>query len=242
VDCGYLVVDAFCPRCDPDPVVASSTSPEVRAAGIGALPVLSAVPGGDQRRASRPYLAAAAVFGLASLGGLVLAISRLAQADPPLTAARAASINASTSVSSVLVTGVGIGSVLLFSVVARWMKPLTEHMKAVRGRENRYAAFAAAAGGQRGWRSAGVSQLLLGLYVVVTLVSYAATVGRILWRPALGTDSVGALLWDSAWFLIQCGVALTALVAIPVITRYRQWRVGLHEAGASEVWSGGPEA
>jgi hypothetical protein len=42
------------------------------------------------------------------------------------------------------------------------------------------------------------------------------------------------------WFLIQSGVGLTALAAIPVITRYRQWRVGLQEAGASEVWSAEP--
>ncbi|MDQ1656276.1 MAG: hypothetical protein QOD41_1359, partial [Cryptosporangiaceae bacterium] len=46
--------------------------------------------------------------------------------------------------------------------------------------------------------------------------------------------------WDSMWFLIQSGVGLTALAAIPVITRYRQWRAGLQEAGASDVWSGGP--
>jgi hypothetical protein len=33
-----------------------------------------------------------------------------------------------------------------------------------------------------------------------------------------------------------------ALVAIPAIARYRQWRVGLQEAGASEVWSAELEA
>ncbi|MDQ1652520.1 MAG: hypothetical protein QOI35_1720 [Cryptosporangiaceae bacterium] len=78
------------------------------------------------------------------------------------------------------------------------------------------------------------------VYVLATMVSYAATVVRILWRPALSTDPGGALSWDSMWFLIQSGVGLTALAAIPVITRYRQWRAGLQEAGASEVWSAEP--
>jgi hypothetical protein len=164
----------------------------------------------------------------------------VAQADPPLTAARAAAINASNSLSSTLVIGVAVGSALLFSAVYRWMAPLIEHTKAVPGRENRHAALAAAAGGQSGWRSASSSELLLTLYLLATMGSFVATFGRILWRPGLGADPVGALLWDAMWFLLQCGVGLTALAAIPVVTRYRQWRVGLQEAGASDVWSAGP--
>ncbi|MDQ1656275.1 MAG: hypothetical protein QOD41_1358 [Cryptosporangiaceae bacterium] len=225
VDCGYHLVDAFCPRCDPDPTGYSVSSAEK----VAALPPVT---GGDQRRAGRACLAFAAAVAVLALIGFVLALYRIGQLGPPLTRSGLDAIDATTPFATAILKAEAIGCSLVTFAVSWWLKPVMAHNKAVRRTGSRNAAFEAAGGS--GWRSPQMSAIFFGLHVAAILGVVLAAGVRILWRPSVGLDPHAAYAWDAGWFLAQFVGVLAMTAVIPAATHYRQWRVS-DQAAAGPV-------
>jgi hypothetical protein len=218
-ECGYNFVDAFCPRCDPDPA-GHSVSPE---AGLAALP---AIRGGDQRRAALPYLALAAVAAVVALGGLALALYRIGQVGPPLTRSGLDAIDATRTLATVLLRVAALSGAATVWAALTWVLPVLRHNRAAGAGRYADTAFAAAgAGAARGWRSPQVSALLLRVFLIAMFGTLLITLASITLRSDMAVNPQSALGWDAMWFLAQLVDGVAALAVIVAVVPYRQWRI-----------------